>query len=128
MAPRRKLPSARTSILSSGKLLISTRLAGVCTLSFMRSSSVVPPAIKTVLGCRTRSSASRSLRALAKLNGTMKNFSLRAFARGLYRGQNVGIGPTAADVAAHAFTHVVIGGAAWLFEQSSGRHDLPRRA
>src|SRR5947207_14043545 len=120
MAPTRRLPSGWASILSSGRLLMSTRDAGVSTLSFIRSISVVPPAMNTVLGWRTRSSASRSLWAWVKVHGIMGDFSLRAFARGLHRGQDVGISAATADVAAHALAHVVIGWAAGLFEQRGG--------
>src|SRR5205807_8110130 len=57
---------------------------------------------------------------LGKSKWNHGRLSLRAFARRLYRSQNVGISAAAADVAAHAFTHVVIGLAAWLIEQCSG--------
>ncbi len=45
VAPIFNPPSGEDSILSSGKRLISTTRAGVSTLSFIRSSKVVPPAM-----------------------------------------------------------------------------------
>ena len=43
-------------------------------------------------------------------------------------GDDVGICAATTDIAAHQFLDVGIGGAAWLFEQSDGGHDLAGRA
>src|ERR1041385_6984652 len=127
MAPMRKPPSGRTSILSSGRPLISTSMAGNITLSFIRSMSVVPPATNAALGARTRSIASFSFLAFAYSKGSIA-FPLSAFAHGLYRGKNIGISPAAADIAAHAFANIIVTGAAGLFQQCRGGHDLSRCA
>jgi len=47
-----------------------------------------------------------------------------AVANVLDGGDNVGVGATTTDVAAHEFLDVSVGGAARLFEQSHGGHDL----
>ncbi len=42
----------------------------------------------------------------------------------LDRGHDMGVGPAAADVAAHQFLHGRVVGTAWFLEQRNGRHDL----
>ena len=46
----------------------------------------------------------------------------------LDRGHDIGVGPAAADVAAHQFLHVRVVGTARFLEQRDGRHDLAGRA
>ena len=54
--------------------------------------------------------------------------ALSSAADAAHRGNDIGIGPAAADVAAHAFSNRVVVLAAGLFQQRHCGHDLPRRA
>src|SRR5688500_15494624 len=113
---------------------MSSNRAGVSTFSFIRSSSVVPPARNrtsapccAVFACAAAATAAEG--SLGRTNS--KVFMEIALVRGsrflanlLDRGNDVGIGPAAADVAAHQFLHGRVVGTARFLEQGNGRHDL----
>src|SRR5213594_3691296 len=92
--------------------------AGVSTLSFIRSSSVVPPATnRTSAPCCAVFACAAVATAAAESVGRMNSkvcmgmapaLSLSVFANLLDRGHNIGIGSAAADVAAHQFLHCFV--------------------
>src|SRR6476660_7445505 len=106
---------------------MSTSRFGVSTLSFMRSTSVVPPAMKRVFGLAATSRVASAMSVAAEYSKGRMSASHRA-AHVLDGGDDPGVGAAPADVPAHAFLHVGVGGAAGFLEQRRGRHDLPRRA
>src|SRR5919197_90200 len=117
------------SILSSGRRLISSTRSGVSTFSFIRSISVVPPPINrtsapccAVFDCAALAMAAAG--SVGRINSKMRIESLSprltVFANLLNGGDDVGVGPAAADVAAHEFLHRSVFGAARLFEQGDG--------
>jgi len=96
-------PSAVSSILSSGNRLMSTRLEGVSTCSFMRSSRLVPPAM-----ILTRLDGSGGgLRGGA--GALIGEAFMSAFRCLFYRSHDVRVGGAAADVAAHPLANFRIG-------------------
>src|SRR5436853_7459113 len=101
---------------------MSRSRAGVSTLSFIRSISVVPPATKrtsapccAVFACAAVATAvaasagrrnSKVCMASLLLSGVLSPYpQLCVFANLLDRGHDIGIGAAAADVAAHQFFH-----------------------
>ena len=123
--------------VAKGSRLMSTRRAGVSTFSFIRSSRVVPPARnRTSAPCCAVFVCAATLIAAAASSGRMNSkvcmgsllLAARRSADLLDRGHDVGIGPAAADVAAHQLLHVRVVGTAGLLEQRDRRHDLARRA
>ena len=58
------------------------------------------------------------------VHGNRSCSRLTVFANLLDRGHDMGVGPAAADVAAHQFLHGRVVGTAWFLEQRNGRHDL----
>src|SRR5919198_2622343 len=110
-------------MLFSGSALISMSVAGTSTFSFIKSTSVVPPATNAALPRRARSSASRSLVTFSYENGCMTGLS-HAAARGLNRPDDVRIRTAAAQVSAHLLPHVIVGRSARFVEQRCRRHDL----
>src|SRR6185503_16411158 len=124
-----------SSILSSGRRLISSTRAGVSTLSFIRSMSVVPPPInRTSAPCCAVFDFAAATMAAAESVGRMNSKvcivppALSAFSNLLDRFDDIGVGAATTDVAAHQLLYCRIVGTTRLFEQSYGRHDLARRA
>src|SRR5262245_33595468 len=117
---------------------MSTTCDGVSTLSFMRSTNVVPPAMKRISAlCWAvfdfEAVAIAPAASAGRLNSNV--FICRAPSRRLAacpnllnRGHNVGVRAAAADVAAHEFFDRCVVGSARLFQQRNRRHDLPRGA
>src|SRR6266404_3455230 len=96
--------------------------AGVSTFSFIKSSSVVPPAMNrasapccAVFACAAAATAAAESAGRVNLKVCMRSL-LRVLADLLDRGHDVGVGPAAADVAAHQFLHGGIVRAAGLLE------------
>ncbi len=118
--------------------LISITRSGRSTPSFIRSTSVVPPARKRTLApcCAVGDSAPAAIAAavaganeIEGLHGqapavAQKNSSA-ARRHLLDRPHDVRISAAAADIAAHEFANVVIRSAARFAKQRHRRHDLP---
>src|SRR6267378_6445422 len=120
VAPILSPPSASGSILSSGRRLMSMTCAGRSTFSFIRSSSVVPPATK-----RVPDFAPAAIALSASSARWNSKDCMLGLAAGLLDGRdNVGIGAAAADVAAHAFAHIGLIRPAGLVQQRDRGHDL----
>src|SRR6266849_4698127 len=103
---------------------MSMSRAGVSTFSFIRSSRVVPPATnRTSAPCCAVLVCAAAVTAAAESAGRT-NSKLCISADLLGRGNDVGIGPAATDVAAHQFLHVRVVVTAGFLEQRDGRHDL----
>src|SRR5580704_11569938 len=97
-APMRR-PSAPVDTRRSGKALMSTSRPGATASSFIRSMMFVPPAMYDAAGCDDTVAIATSISAAdAKLCGRM----CLPLCDVLDRGDDVGICPAAADVAAHA--------------------------
>src|SRR5215813_3803525 len=116
---------------------MSSTRAGVSTLSFIRSISVVPPPMnRTSAPCCAVFDCAAAAMAAAESLGRMNSkvcmvspmFALSVFPYLLNRRNDIRVGTAAADVAAHQFLHRSIVRAARFFEQRNGRHDLSRRA
>src|SRR6476659_6334889 len=138
----RSPPSLVRSILFNPMWLMSTRRVGCSTSSFMRSTSVVPPATNrtgapccAVVDCAAIAIASEIVRALVYWKRSMfprrqrcLAFRHARVAPHLLDGRNdVLVGAAAADVAAHQLLDLGVRGAAWLLHERDRRHDLPRR-
>src|SRR5438552_14957562 len=116
---------------------MSRSRAGVSTFSFIRSSSVVPPATKrtsapccAVFACAAVATA--ALESAGRMNSKvcmgwllLAAKWLSACANFLDGGHDIGIGSAAADVAAHQFLYCRIVRTARFFEQRNAGHDLP---
>src|SRR6266568_6281916 len=116
---------------------MSSSRPGVSTFSFIRSSSVVPPATKRTSApcCAVFACAAVAIAVAGSVGRRNSNVCMaRSCARLLVvanlldRGHDIGIGAAPADVAAHQFLHGRVTGAAWFLEQGNGRHDLAGRA
>src|SRR5882672_3387861 len=119
VAPIFSPPSASGSTLSSGRRLMSMICSGCSTLSFIRSSKVVPPATNRVPDFAPAAIAERASRARWNSNDFM------TLLPGLLDGgDDVGIGAAATDVAAHGFAHIGVVRPARFREQRDRRHDL----
>src|SRR5882672_7945816 len=108
---------------------MSRRRAGVSTFSFIRSSSVVPPATnRTSAPCCAVFVCAAVFTAAAESAGRMNSklcmgsllFALGLLADLLDRGHDVEIGPAAADVAAHQLLHRRVVRTARLLQQRNG--------
>src|SRR2546421_11998652 len=96
---------------------------GRSTSSFIRSIRLVPPAMNFAVGSAAiwrTASATSSARAYWKLIMIAHHL--------LDRGNDVGIGATAADVAAHQLADLIGALRLALGDQAGGRADLSRRA
>src|SRR3954447_24329030 len=125
MAPTRMLPSAVSSMRVSGSGLMSTIVRGRSTCSFIRSTSVVPPARNRASAAAAASRAVVPSTAVTNSNG----FTISPpAANRLDRLDDARIGTATADVAAHRLAHIVVARTARLAEQRDSRHDLPGRA
>ena len=114
---------------------MSTRVCGCSTFNFIKSISVVPPAMKRMSApcCAVFAFAADSDRLSVicrprELESLHPGFWLRALPHTLNRGHDVRIRAAAADVAAHEFLHLRVLRPARLFQQRHRRHDLPGRA
>src|SRR4030081_98940 len=113
---------------------MSTRCAGRSTFSFIRSSKVVPPATKRTLApcCAVLDLALAAIAAdtsLARRNSKDCMEALLELAADLLDGRNdIWVGPTPADVAAHGFTDIVILRPTGFLQQRDRGHDLAARA
>ena len=106
---------------------MSISVVGRSTFSFIRSISVVPPATNFAWGAERHSERAFNVTdflVLECLHDVSSLRMLRALARFLHRGNDVGISAAAADVAAHAFADRVVVFAARLLQQRDRRHDL----
>src|SRR6202163_4735201 len=131
VAPILSPPSGSCSILSSGRPLMSMTCTGRSTFSFIRSSSVVPPATKrtlapccAVLDLALAAIAADAFSARRNLKDCMAARSLGLAADLLDGRDDIGVGPAPADVAAHGFADIVILRPAGFLEQCNCRHDL----
>src|ERR1700757_3272331 len=113
-----------SSILSSGRRLISSTRAGVSTFSFIRSISVVPPPMnRTSAPCWAVFDWAAVAMAAAESVGRMNSKVcmalllrvLSVLANLLDRLDYVGVGAATTDVAAHQFLHRRIVGTTRLF-------------
>src|SRR5438093_9990622 len=102
---------------------MSTSAVGTSTFSFIKSTSVVPPATNVAFARRARSSASCSVVTFSYENGCMTGL-LRAAARRLNSCDDVRVRAAAAQVSAHLLPHVVVARSARFVEQGGCRHDL----
>src|SRR5436305_12258516 len=111
---------------------MSRTRAGISTFSFIRSSSVVPPATnRTSAPCCAVFACAAVATAAAGSTGRMNSkvfmetlpALLDVFAKLLDCGHDIGIGPTAADVAAHQFLHACVVRSAWFLEQRYSRRN-----
>src|SRR5438045_2509876 len=124
-APTRTPPPGVSAISVSGSALMSTTVRGRSTCSFIRSTSVVPPArYRAPADAAARAACSSA--AATNLKGSIA--SAPPAAHRLHRRDDAGVGAAAADVSAHAFPNIVVVGAAGFLQQRDGRHDLSRRA
>src|SRR6185312_13679834 len=104
---------------------MSTTAVGRSTVSRIRSMRVVPPAMYLAPDLAA-ANAARSSAALLKVNG---NTSASPAARGLRdRGDDVGVGATAADVAAHPLSDLRRRTRVLLVDTPDAGDDLTRRA
>src|SRR2546427_7406072 len=116
---------------------MSRTRAGVSTFSFIRSSSVVPPATNlTSAPCCAVLACAAVATAVAESTGRMNSkvfirslaVALRILANLLDGRHDILIGAAAADVAAHQLLDGGVSGTARFPEQCNGRHDLARSA
>src|SRR6478672_1220336 len=98
---------------------MSTSRLGVSTLSFIRSTSVVPPAMNRVFGLAATRCVASAMSVAAEYSKGRMSASHRA-AHVLDGGDDPGVGAAPADVPAHAFLHVGVGWTARLLEQRGG--------
>src|SRR5207237_523798 len=127
IAPTRTPPPGSAEISVSGSALMSTIAGGRSTWSFIRSTSVVPPARERAPATATRAArAPRSSVAVTKRKGSIPSAAIAAHR--LDCRDDSRVRAAAADVSAHALPHIVIVGPARLAEQRDGRHDLSGRA
>src|SRR5437764_12778117 len=106
---------------------MSTMCVGVSTSSFIRSTRLVPPAMKRVRGLMATSRVASAASVAAEYSkGRMSGSPRGAYV--LDGGDDARIGTAPAEVSAHALLHVGVGRAARLLEQRGGRHELARRA
>src|SRR4029077_3512189 len=108
------------SIPRYGRALMSTTASGRSTVSRIKSTSEVPPAIYRAPDA-AEASADASSWALVKLNGIMV---LRAPCRAGDRGDDVGVGAAAANVAAHPFPDLRGRSGVALLNAPQAGHDL----
>src|SRR6267143_3570969 len=135
VAPILSPPSGSCSILSRGRRLMSTTCSGRSTFSFIRSSSVVPPATKRTLApcCAALAVALAAIAADAFSARRNSKVCMAARSLGLAADlldgrDDIGVGPTPADVAAHGFADIVVLRPAGFLEQRDRGHDLAARA
>src|SRR5207249_3500316 len=102
---------------------MSTSAVGTSTFSFIKSTSVVPPATNVAFPSRARSIASCSVVTFSYENGCMTGL-LRPAARRLNSRDDVRVRAAAAQVSAHLLPHVVVARSARFVEQGCRRHDL----
>src|ERR1700722_8157581 len=118
---------------------MSITVRGVSTFSFIRSTSVVPPATyRTVAPCCAVSDwpavaiAASACSGLRRWNSSMAGIpgqtNLRLLPNLLNRGDDILIGPAPADVAGHHFLHVGVIRPDRLLHQGHAGHDLPGSA
>src|ERR1700729_209285 len=117
-------PSTVTSTPASGSALISTTVVGASTPSFIRSISVVPPAMKRAPVGRTSSSAFATSPAATYSNGCIVGPVVRA----ADRRQDVRIRAASTEIPAHRLAQLVVGVGAALRDDAHRGHDLPGRA
>src|SRR5690606_14801524 len=129
MAPMRTPPSSVLSMSPSGKALMSTTCLGRSTFSFIRSTSVVPPARKRTSACCCGDVPDTPARMASCSDCTRVSWKVSiaasAFTNVLNGSNDVGICAAATDVAAHGFAHIRIGRSTGLVEQCHAGHDLP---
>src|SRR5207237_3844660 len=102
---------------------MSTSAAGTSTFSFIKSTSVVPPATNVAFPRRARSIASCSFVTFSYVTACLTGISRRA-ARRLNSRDDVRIRTAAAQVSAHLLPHVIVARSARFVEQGCRRHDL----
>src|SRR5580704_7737672 len=137
MAPTRRPPLGSFSTWAMGRSVMSTRVPGCSTSSFIRSTSVVPPAMNLPLapaavsidvGFRYVKVCMATSIPMGRLGLGLLTAQLLAVpllgSHLLDRRQDVGIGAAAADIAGHGLLDLFFGGADGLLQQGYGGHDL----
>src|SRR5438477_7008187 len=122
IAPTRTPPPGSSSIPVSGTALRSTRAVGRSTCSFIRSTSVVPPARYRAPAAAAASRAARRSVAVTYRKASITSAAIAAHR--LDRGDDARIRAAAADVAAHTLAHIVVVGPARFAQKCDRRHDL----